>query len=251
VPRLREAAHKLAGMVAAFSTAAGGVASELEDRAAQGELEEAQSMVARLETMAEDLMRLVHGLSLEAMRDQMGGAAEPRPDRRPVRRQAGGISALQSCTFRATSGTANLKELCVPFPLRIILETELHRKRLVPVQGLVDQLHCSFSVSRVPLPLADSITSDDDREERLARAFEGCHKQVLELAHGLHDVLPWEALIVGRFILPRNREKVRKGGFASERWRLVANAEDQRLAIVFARRHTPTVNGSHRCLTFI
>src|SRR5262249_51874218 len=30
-PRLREAAHKLAGMVATFSTAAGGVASDLED----------------------------------------------------------------------------------------------------------------------------------------------------------------------------------------------------------------------------
>src|SRR5213075_679610 len=30
-PRLREAAHKLAGMLAAFSTTAGGVASEVED----------------------------------------------------------------------------------------------------------------------------------------------------------------------------------------------------------------------------
>src|SRR5262249_22220579 len=38
-PRLREAAHKLAGMVAAFSTAAGGVASDLEDHAARGQLE--------------------------------------------------------------------------------------------------------------------------------------------------------------------------------------------------------------------
>jgi two-component system sensor histidine kinase/response regulator len=40
-PRLREAAHKLSGMVAAFSTVAGGVTSELEDLAAQGQLEEA------------------------------------------------------------------------------------------------------------------------------------------------------------------------------------------------------------------
>jgi HPt (histidine-containing phosphotransfer) domain-containing protein len=76
-PRLREAAHKLSGMVAAFSTAAGGVASELEDRAAQGQLEEAQPLVARVETIAEELMRLVGGLSLEALRDQAGGAAEP------------------------------------------------------------------------------------------------------------------------------------------------------------------------------
>ena len=34
-PRLREAAHKLCGMVAAFSTVAGGVASDLEDHAAE------------------------------------------------------------------------------------------------------------------------------------------------------------------------------------------------------------------------
>ena len=44
-PRLREAAHKLAGMVATFSTAAGGVASELEGCAAQGQLEEARPLV--------------------------------------------------------------------------------------------------------------------------------------------------------------------------------------------------------------
>src|SRR5262249_47428395 len=37
-PRLRDVAHKLAGMVATFSTAAGSVALELEDRAAQAQL---------------------------------------------------------------------------------------------------------------------------------------------------------------------------------------------------------------------
>jgi HPt (histidine-containing phosphotransfer) domain-containing protein len=74
--RLREAAHKLAGMVAAFSTAAGGVASELEDRAAQGRLEEAPTLVRQLETMAEELLRLVSGLSPDALRGQVGTAAE-------------------------------------------------------------------------------------------------------------------------------------------------------------------------------
>jgi CheY-like chemotaxis protein len=74
-PRLREAAHKLAGMVAAFSTVAGGVASDLEDQAAQGRLEEARPLVARLETMAEELMRLLGGLSLEALRNPPGGGA--------------------------------------------------------------------------------------------------------------------------------------------------------------------------------
>jgi PAS domain S-box-containing protein len=66
-PRLREAAHKLAGMVAAFSTVAGGVASELEDQAAQGHLDEARPLAAQLETMAEELLRLVDGLSLDTL----------------------------------------------------------------------------------------------------------------------------------------------------------------------------------------
>ncbi|MBV8087574.1 MAG: response regulator, partial [Chloroflexi bacterium] len=78
-PRLREVAHKLAGMVSAFSTVAGGVASQLEDYAAEGRLEEAQTLVARLETMAEELMRLAHGLSLDDLRDQAGDAGEPDP----------------------------------------------------------------------------------------------------------------------------------------------------------------------------
>jgi CheY-like chemotaxis protein len=69
-PRLREAAHKLAGMVAAFSTVAGGAASELEDQAAQGRLEEAEPLASRLESMAEELTRLVGGLSLDALRRQ-------------------------------------------------------------------------------------------------------------------------------------------------------------------------------------
>ena len=71
-PRLREAAHKLAGMVAAFSTVAGGVASELEDQAAQGQLEEARPLVARLETLAQELMRL----QSEFVRTQMERLSE-------------------------------------------------------------------------------------------------------------------------------------------------------------------------------
>jgi CheY-like chemotaxis protein len=77
-PRLREAAHKLAGMVAAFSTVAGGLASELEDHAAQGQLEVAGALVARLEALAEELLRLVGGLSLDCLREQarVSGNAE-------------------------------------------------------------------------------------------------------------------------------------------------------------------------------
>ncbi|HEV3256741.1 MAG TPA: response regulator, partial [Gemmataceae bacterium] len=68
--RLREAAHKLLGMVAAFSTVAGGVASDLEDHAAQGQLEEARPLVERLETMAQELLQLAGGLSLETLRQK-------------------------------------------------------------------------------------------------------------------------------------------------------------------------------------
>jgi hypothetical protein len=64
-------------MVAGFPSAAGGVASELEGQAAQGELEEAQPLAGRLETMAEELMRLAGGRSLDALRDLARGAAAP------------------------------------------------------------------------------------------------------------------------------------------------------------------------------
>src|ERR1700736_1433131 len=72
--RLREAAHKLCGMAAAFSTVAGGVASDLEDHAAQGRLEEARPLVGRLEAMADELVRQASGLSLETLRRQTGPA---------------------------------------------------------------------------------------------------------------------------------------------------------------------------------
>jgi CheY-like chemotaxis protein len=67
-PLLREAAHKLAGMVATFSTVAGGAASDLEDQAARGEIEGVSSLVERLETMAQELLRLAAGLSLDTLR---------------------------------------------------------------------------------------------------------------------------------------------------------------------------------------
>ena len=68
--RLREAAHKLCGTVAAFSTAVGAVASELEDQVARGQLEETRPLVEQLEAMARELIQQVDGLSIEALRDQ-------------------------------------------------------------------------------------------------------------------------------------------------------------------------------------
>ncbi|MGO9111649.1 MAG: response regulator [Thermoguttaceae bacterium] len=76
-PRLREVAHKLAGMVAMFSTGVSGVASQLEDHAALGRVEEARPLVTQLDAMAEDLIKLVGGLTLETLRDQAGRADEP------------------------------------------------------------------------------------------------------------------------------------------------------------------------------
>jgi two-component system sensor histidine kinase/response regulator len=67
VPRLREAAHKLCGLLSAFSTVAGDVASDLEDHAARGQLDAARPIVERIDAMAAELMRQVDGLSLEAL----------------------------------------------------------------------------------------------------------------------------------------------------------------------------------------
>jgi CheY-like chemotaxis protein len=69
-PRLRDAAHRICGMVAAFSTAAGGVASEIEDHADGGRLDKARPQVEQLATMARELIRLAGGLSLETLRHQ-------------------------------------------------------------------------------------------------------------------------------------------------------------------------------------
>jgi hypothetical protein len=76
-PRLRQAAHKFSTLLFAFSTVAGNAASDLEDHAAQGRLEEAQPLVQQLESMTQELMRLVGGLSLETLRRQ----AEATDDR--------------------------------------------------------------------------------------------------------------------------------------------------------------------------
>jgi two-component system sensor histidine kinase/response regulator len=74
-PRLRESAHKLCGTISAFSTVAGGVASDLEDCAAQGQLEAGRPLVEQLETMAREILRLLaDGPSIEVLRNQVGAA---------------------------------------------------------------------------------------------------------------------------------------------------------------------------------
>jgi two-component system, sensor histidine kinase and response regulator len=75
--RLREAAHKLSGMLAAFSDVAGGVASDLEDHAASGQLEEARPLVQQLEAMVHELLLLAGGLSLETLRLDAEATEDP------------------------------------------------------------------------------------------------------------------------------------------------------------------------------
>jgi PAS domain S-box-containing protein len=76
-PRLREAAHKLFGMVAAFSTGAGAVVSELEDHAARGQLDKAAGLLEQLNTIAGQLPQAVSKLSIAELRREVetGGAA--------------------------------------------------------------------------------------------------------------------------------------------------------------------------------
>jgi two-component system sensor histidine kinase/response regulator len=88
-PRLRQAAHKFCALLFAFSTAAGNVASDLEDLAAGGQLEGASSLVQRLETMTQELLRLAGGLSLETLRQQAEAADGRRPAGQAVRQPAG------------------------------------------------------------------------------------------------------------------------------------------------------------------
>ena len=76
--QLREAAHKLSGMLATFSSVAGGVAADLEDYAARGQLEEARPLVEQLETMSHELIRLASGLSLATLRRQIEAADDPK-----------------------------------------------------------------------------------------------------------------------------------------------------------------------------
>jgi hypothetical protein len=75
-PRLSQTAHKFCALLFAFSTVAGNVASNLEDHAAEGRLEEAQPLVERLETMTRELLRLTDGLSLESLHQQSEAAGD-------------------------------------------------------------------------------------------------------------------------------------------------------------------------------
>jgi HPt (histidine-containing phosphotransfer) domain-containing protein len=89
-PRLREAAHKFCGMIAAFSTEAADVTSNLEDQAASGRLQECRPLVERLIAIARQLIPQLDGLSIAALqrrgvaRNEPTGQSGPEPaQRRP------------------------------------------------------------------------------------------------------------------------------------------------------------------------
>ncbi len=74
---LREAAHKLCGMVSAFSTVVGETVSKLEDLAAQGDLTVARPLVDHLLAEMEILMTQTKNLSLAGLRKQLQLASAP------------------------------------------------------------------------------------------------------------------------------------------------------------------------------
>jgi two-component system, sensor histidine kinase and response regulator len=65
--RLREAAHKLYGMLAAFSTIAGQLALTIEDAAAGEDAESCEELVDRLDSMCAELLEETRGLTFEGL----------------------------------------------------------------------------------------------------------------------------------------------------------------------------------------
>jgi two-component system, sensor histidine kinase and response regulator len=75
-PRLREAAHKCCGMLSEFSAAAGDLAGGLEELAAGTQVDNAAPILEQLETAAQELVKQIDGISVEALRRQAVGMDE-------------------------------------------------------------------------------------------------------------------------------------------------------------------------------
>ena len=71
---LREAAHRIYGMVSAISSEAGAVASELEDQAALGQLLEAAPLLDRLTLLSEELLAVIGSLSVDELQSSIESA---------------------------------------------------------------------------------------------------------------------------------------------------------------------------------
>jgi two-component system sensor histidine kinase/response regulator len=66
--RSREVAHRLCGLLSAFSSVAGRLASKLEDHAARGELDDAIALAGQLASMTHEIGRQIRGLSVEDLK---------------------------------------------------------------------------------------------------------------------------------------------------------------------------------------
>ena len=75
-PRLREAAHKCCGMLSEFSAAAGDLAGGLEELAAGTQVDKAAPILEQLETTAQELVKQIDGITVEALRRQAEGMDE-------------------------------------------------------------------------------------------------------------------------------------------------------------------------------
>jgi PAS domain S-box-containing protein len=75
-PRLREAAHKCCGLLSEFSTVAGDQAGSLEEMAAGAHLEKAAPILEQLELAAQELVKQLEGITVEALRRQAEGLDE-------------------------------------------------------------------------------------------------------------------------------------------------------------------------------
>jgi len=69
-PRLREAAHKCCGMLSEVSSVAGDLAGTLEDLAAGTQLVKAAPVLEQLETIAQELVKQIDGITVETLRRQ-------------------------------------------------------------------------------------------------------------------------------------------------------------------------------------
>ncbi len=75
-PRLREAAHKCCGMLSEFSAVAGDLAGSLEELAAGRLLDKATPILQQLETITQELVKQIDGITVEALRRQAKGMDE-------------------------------------------------------------------------------------------------------------------------------------------------------------------------------
>jgi hypothetical protein len=64
-------------MLSEFSTVAGDLAGNLEELAAGAQLDKATSILEQLEMIAQELVKQIDGITVEALRRHAGGTDEP------------------------------------------------------------------------------------------------------------------------------------------------------------------------------